>query len=336
MVSIKHIYLFVFCVFSLNCIKAQDIHLSQFYTAQLNLNPALGGDYHGAYRLANNYSNQWGQISDPITTTTIAFDRKFIRQYDVIDAGIILIHDQLAGLQLNNKLFLSGSYRKSFNGHEIAFGAQMGMVLKSISSKDLLFPDQWDYGMGDFNPNSLAGIENNLQPNQTFLDMNIGGAWSKQFGKLIPTVGFALFHINRPKDTYFGSKEKLRIRKVLNAEAIYLMNTSFSIEPKYLLMWTTKTQNMLLGSNFKYHIKGSPVRNIFAGALFRTGFNRNQDALIPIVGIGYKNFDFGFSYDVNVSELSRNSSRKTTLELSLIYTGPIYQPKQLSIPCDRY
>ena len=92
---------------------AQDVHLSQFYTAQLNLNPALGGYYDGEFRVAGNYRSQWSQINKPITTSMIAVDRKFYFYSDEIDAGIIVINDQFAGFNMNtNKIFVSGSYKK--------------------------------------------------------------------------------------------------------------------------------------------------------------------------------------------------------------------------------
>jgi len=42
------------------------------------------------------------------------------------------------------------------------------------------------------------------------------------------------------------------------------------------------------------------------------------------------------SYDLNVSQLSAQSNQKTTFELSIIYTAPIFLPKSIAIPCDRY
>jgi hypothetical protein len=68
-----HILLFVLSSVAV----AQDIHLTQYYTNQLNLNPALGGMYEGEYRIVANYRNQWREINTPLTTTMIAGDKKF-------------------------------------------------------------------------------------------------------------------------------------------------------------------------------------------------------------------------------------------------------------------
>ena len=96
---------------------AQDVHLSQFYTNQQNLNPALTGYYEGAYQISGNYRNQWRQIGgDPITTALVGFDHKFYYNSDEISGGILVIQDQFSDYGLNtNKILLSGSYKKMIN-----------------------------------------------------------------------------------------------------------------------------------------------------------------------------------------------------------------------------
>lgn len=330
-------YLVAIIFFCTMQIFAQDVHLSQFYTAQQNLNPALSGFYNGEYRIAGNYRSQWREIGDPITTAVIAFDKKFHFYSDEIDAGIIVIQDQFSGFNQNtNKIFLTGSYKKLWKYNEIRAGIQAGIVLKSTDLKTQTFPNQWVYETGIFDQN-LSNGENDISQSQNFIDVNFGVAWSKTFTKFKPTLGLSLFHINRPKDTYFNTPtERLRMRQVVHGEAVIDLNGPVSIEPKLLYMWTTKAQDALIGSNVKYHFKDSKVKNVYAGVLYRDGFGRNSDAVIPIVGLTYNRFDVGFSYDVNISTLSDYSARKSTLEFSLIYTAPMFSPKNLSIPCDRY
>ena len=330
-------YLVAIILFSTLQIFAQDVHLSQFYTAQQNLNPALAGFYNGEYRIAGNYRSQWREIGDPITTAVIAFDKKFHFYSDEIDAGIIVIKDQFSGFNQNtNKIFLTGSYKKLWKYNEIRAGIQAGIVLKSTDLKTQTFPNQWVYETGIFDQN-LSNGEDDVSQSQNFVDVNFGVAWSKTFTKFKPTLGLSLFHINRPKDTYFNSPvERLRMRQVVHGEAVIDLNGPVSIEPKLLYMWTTKAQDALIGSNVKYHFKDSKVKNVYAGVLYRDGFGRNSDAVIPLVGLTYNRFDVGFSYDVNISTLSDYSARKSSLEFSLIYTAPLFSPKNLSIPCDRY
>ncbi|MFT4545774.1 MAG: hypothetical protein ACI9EQ_002254, partial [Bacteroidia bacterium] len=106
--------------------------------------------------------------------------------------------------------------------------------------------------------------------------------------------------------------------------------------PQLLYMWTTNVQDMILGGNVKYHFQKSIIKHVLLGVLYRGGFGRNSDAVAPVIGMNIKNFDVGISYDLNVSKLSAQSSQKTTFELSIVYTAPLFTPKSVAIPCDRY
>lgn len=315
----------------------QDIHLTQFYTNQQNLNPGMVGMYDGAYRAVGNYRHQWPEINKAITTGLVGFDKKFFFFKDEIDAGILIANDNYSGFSLNTaKIYLTGAYKKMIKGHELRAGIQLGAVIKSTDLSSQTFPEQWVYQDGIFDPSVYNG-EDNLNATQAFFDMNLGFAWSHQFKKFKPTVGFSIFHITRPKDTYFSSAaERLRTRQSVQVMVDVPINSSFTAEPKFLYMWTTKVQDMVLGGNVKYHIKNAMVKNVYLGVLYRGGFGRNSDAVAPVVGFHIKNFDVGVSYDVNVSKLSAQSNQKTTFELSLIYTAPLFIPKNLTIPCDRY
>lgn len=317
--------------------SAQDIHLTQWYTNQLNLNPAMGGAYDGDFRVVANYRNQWREINTPLTTTMVGGDKNFNFYSDVINAGVLVVHDEFSDFGLTvNKIILSGSYKKMFRGHELRGGLQMGVVFKSTDLSDQTFPSQWVYETGEFDMGMPNG-ESQAGESLAHFDMNLGVAWSKQLTKRIRlTSGFSIFHVNRPKDTYFSShKERLRTRQLFHLEGDVRFG-QIGIEPKFIMMWTTLSQNMVLGSNFKYHFEKSMVRNVYLGVMYRTRFGANRDAAAPVIGMGISRFDIGFSYDLNVSELSTYSDTKTTFEISLVYTAPLFSPKNLSIPCDRY
>lgn len=316
---------------------AQDIHLTQFYTNQHNLNPAMVGMYNGDFRAVGNYRHQWPEINKPITTGMVGFDKKFFFFKDEIDAGIFIANDNYSGFSLNTtKIFVTAGYRKIIKGHEVSAGIQLGGVFKSTDLSSQTFPDQWVYQDGIFDPNVSNG-EVDLNASQSFFDMNLGFAWSHDFKKFKPTVGFSIFHVSRPKDTYFTEQtERLRTRQSVQVLVDVPINKSFSAEPQFLYMWTTKVSDMVLGGNVKYHFQKSILKHVFLGVLYRGGFGRNSDAVAPVVGARVSNFDVGISYDLNVSKLSAQSSQKTTFELSIIYTAPLFSPKSVAIPCDRY
>src|SRR5690606_18680685 len=128
----------------------------------------------------------------------------------------------------------------------------------------------------------------------------------------------------------------LRSRKVFYSDISYQINKELILKPRILMMWTTKANDMVLGSSISKLLLNIQIPEINAGIYYRHGVNRTLDAVIPTVGFRYRRFDIGFSYDVNVSSLSTSVDRKSTLEFSLIYTAPSSKPQYLIIPCSRY
>jgi type IX secretion system PorP/SprF family membrane protein len=343
--------LVLFLIIGSSCIYAQDIHLSQFYNSDHLLNPAKIGDYDGDYRLTANYRNQWRQLNkQPINTYLLSFDHMFFLKNHQFSAGFLVTSDRFQAEEVSyitgnpfsytvnsNKIFLGLSYAYTWRKHVFRGGLQTGMVMSSSDPTTQTFPNQWDYLAGDFN-SKTPNAESQIKPSQNFLDLNIGGSWTKKFNNLTPKVGFAINHINRPKDSYFkNDTERLRARKVFFTELNCPINTKFTLLPKILFMWTAKANDLLVGSNLSVQTTSKIIPNYYFGAHYRHGISRVFDALIPTFGFQYKKYAIGLSYDVNLSSLSSGTNlRKGTFEFSLIYTGASTIPKKVLLPCDRY
>ena len=332
---------FIFAFSISNQIIGQDIHLSQFYASDHLLSPAKVGDFEGSYRVTGNYRNQWRQISTPISTYIISYDRAFHYYSHEIDGGILVAQDEFAGFnQTMTKVLVTGGYAYNHNGNILRLGMQGGLVFRKTDLTKQSFPSQWDYSQGTFD-RSITNQENNINENTSYVDFNSGVQWSKQYAKFKAKVGFALNHINRPNDEYFSNYittlESLNMRKVVYLEADYKINSKFSVQPRYLLMWTTKANNFVLASNIKRHIDHKVIQSVYAGGMFRHSLGSNNDAAVLVVGTEINDFNFGLSYDVNTSDLSQQvDSRRGTFEVSIIYTAPSFAAKKITIPCDRY
>lgn len=333
----KKLFTFFFVVVFFNASNAQDIHLSQFYNSNLLLNPAKTGDFDGDFRFTGNYRNQWREISNPINTYIAAFDKGFNYYSQTIDAGILVARDEFSGFgSVTTKILLSLAYEYEFREHKFRIGIQPGVVFKKTDLKSQTFPTQWDFNTGTFDENT-SNLESNIDPSHAFFDLNLGFQWSKKFEKIAPKVGFSINHINRPKDTYFATfTERLRARKVFHTELNWKLNEKLTLEPQLLFMWTTKANDMVLGTNLRHAVKNKKLTSFYYGAHYRHGIKRTLDAVIPTVGLKYKSFDLGFSYDINVSSLSENVKRKTSFEFSIIYIAASSKAKYRTLPCDRY
>ncbi len=318
-----------------NVLTAQDIHLSQFYNSDQLLNPAKVGDFDGDYRVTANYRNQWNtQTLQPITTSILSFDKGFHYYSHQIDGGILVARDGFSGFQtVTTKILLSAGYSYQYKENKFRFGIQPGIVFNSTDLSRQTYPDSWNFGTGNFD----IQTKESKNASAKYFDLNIGTQWSRKFKKFEPKVGFAINHINRPKDTYFSAtSERMRARKVFHAEANYPLTDKITLQPKLLFMWTDNANDMVFGANVKHAINNKSIPSVYWGAHYRHGINRLVDAVIPTAGFKYKKFDFGFSYDVNVSSLSRNTELKTTFEFSLIYIAASSKSRYITLPCDRY
>ncbi len=316
--------------------NAQDVHLSQFYTATHLLNPASMGDYEGDYRLIANYRSQWWQVNEPLNTAVVSFDKAFYYYSHEFDIGGVLVNDKLSYFGfVTKKILLAASYEYKLSGHRFRFGFQPGVIIRSNDFSTQTFPNQWYYKGGIFDQN--IPNEEPYSGGFTNFDLNVGFQWSKTFSRFTPTAGIALNHINRPKDTYFDVfRERLRSRKVIHGALDYSVSSRIVVQPKLLMTWTAKSNNMVAGANVRYLLASEDNVSLHGGAYFRYGVSRTTDAIIPVVGGSYKNFDLGVSYDSNISSLSFDSERKGVFEISLIYTASSSKPKEVIIPCDRY
>lgn len=320
-------------------IKAQDIHFSQFYANAMTVNPAETGNFNSDFRISNIYRNQWKSIVGiPYKTLTIGFDKNFYINDNNFAWGVYIIHDQSGPAALTaNKIYGSFAWHKTINSHKIHVGIQPGFSFKSINSSELTFPSQYDRDMGDFNT-GWYNNEANLNESLNYFDLNVGGIWSKPFGKIIPEIGFALFHINYPKETFYADGDKIALRKVFHASTRYNLNESFYITPRFLYMGQRKASDMILGGNFGYNVAKNQMKlkSVFFGPYFRSGFARNIDAAYFVIGGEFKTFDVGFSYDFNVSGLQTATNGRGAFEISFVYKAATSILNQIDIPCDRF
>jgi type IX secretion system PorP/SprF family membrane protein len=330
---------------------AQDIHLSQFYNQDHLLNPAKIGDYDGDYRFSANYRNQWRQLNkQPISTYLISFDHIFFYKKHQFSAGLMVTSDRFQGEETSyitgipftynvnsNKFLVSLAHSFTYKKNSFRVGIQTGMVMSSSDPSTQTFPNQWDYQSGDFN-SKISNLEGQLKPSQNYIDLNLGGSWTKKLLKCTPKIGFSINHINRPKDSYFkNDKERLRARKVFFTEVFIPLSSKYSLQPKLLMMWTAKANDLLIGTNFQIQTSNKIIPSYYVGLHYRHGVSRVFDAIIPTVGFYYQKYVVGLSYDVNLSALSTGTNaRKGTFEFSLLYTGASTIPKKVLLPCNRY
>jgi len=355
-VSLVVALLFVFAQ-----VAAQDIHFSQIDAADLvTVNPANTGNYDGDWKFGGLYRSQWPSIEKAFSSSTAFYDQQI---GDKLSGGIVLINDQAGIVRLNtNKLYLSGAYRMSFgadkeDNNSLRLGLQLGGVYKNVDPNSLSFPGQFDANAnsdlgGYFNP-ALDNEETGLNNSLFYMDINIGANFRfNKSGKVSPAIGLAVLHVNNPKDSFLGAKEKLPQRYVADIGLHWKLKEQAWLYPYAMTTFHAKANETLFGVDLilSFYENPTTLTGFFLGIASRSNLTRAfqdnttelsndaglQDAFIAKFGVEMGNIRLGFSYDQNVSTFQTATDGFGAVELSLIYMAKTTKLREIQVPCDRF
>lgn len=340
---------------------AQDVHLSQFYASPLLLNPAMTGNISGGYRASLIYRNQWSSIPAPYSTVAASFDASLLGcklGIDHLGAGLALYNDRSGDGVLNEFTILASlAYHKGIDQEgrfNISAGAQVGYTQKSIDFTKLNFENQIsNYEFVSTAPNGEP-VNSNRFSN---VDFRAGGLFTGIVNDRVNLyAGGGFFHLTKPQETFLVSgtgtnkNNQLDSRLVMHGGGTFGITNRFSILPSVLYMTQTANREITVGTAFGYSLTeqkrsrynryGKRSRpsttnegsSVYLGAWYRVG-----DAVIPYLGLDFSGFRFGFSYDINISDLKVASLNQGGVELSLVYTGKTDEcPRKQPLYCPRF
>lgn len=323
------ILLILFLAFQFHS-DAQDIHFTQFYATPQTLNPALTGVSEGTYRATAIYRNQWSSVTIPYVTYGGSFDIHILQnklKNDIFGVGIDLNADKSG----NGKLFFmqgiaTVAYNKALDKsgkHYIGIGLQGGYVQKGIKYNLLSFPTQFNGSDFDL---TLPNNETFSSNKTSYVDVNAGLLWHSQFGeRLNAFLGFSTYHINRPKETFLGSNNKISMRFVAHGGVKIKATEKIYITPNFIFQYQNKAKEILFGSGVEYHIDIKNTPMIFGlGAWYRLKDAGSISAMAEI-----KRIRLGVAYDINSSKLKPASNNRGGFEIALTYVGLLSGAKVL-------
>ena len=316
-----------------NPIKAQDPQFSQFYASSLYLNPAFTGNTT-ENRISGIYRNQWPSIPGAFISSSFSYDRNLAKVNSGI--GIIVTHDKAgsAGLRYNN---IGGlySYAIQLNKKLMArVGTKFSYTFRNYDPSKLLFADQI------IREGASNSIETNINQGISYADFSVGGlVYSKNYWG-----GFAFDHINQPNQSLLGDQVQLPIKFSLHGGYKFLLDgeletddhTSISLVANYKaqLKWDQLdlgfyyTKNQLI-TGFWY--RGLPLLKSY-----QPGY-ANNDALVLLIGLNLKGMRIGYTYDITISKLVRDTGGSH--EISLTYEWPHKKKKKRKrffVPCPKF
>lgn len=317
-------------------LRAQDAHYSQYYHAPALINPALTGIYRGDVRFMANYRSQWHAVPVNYNTFTGFADMKFIKRTDrkgFFSGGLAFNYDhagdsKLALANLNASL----SYTKTFS--PTAFGTvgfYLGGNQRAFKLGDLRFDNQFDTGLGAYNP-GLGNGEDFDETSIFFLDFGAGiniRLQSEQTETLIDLLdkrnkldfGVGIFHLNRPDQSFYNNdKTALPVRISPYAFGTLMLGRNVDLVANFSAQFQQEYREMVAMAGIKFHFNDRQLGKQIAlqvGAGYR--FHDFGDAFYPGIELSWNAWNVGFTYDINVSDFSIATRRRGGPEFSVRY-----------------
>ncbi len=311
-------------------LSAQDPQFSQFYANPLYLNPALTGAPI-CPRLIANYRNQWPSVENAFITYNASYDQyvEFLHG----GVGLLFTADRAGGGNLNTTM-ISLLYTYKFNITSRIYasaGVQVGYYQRRLVWENLLFEDMIDPQSGFVLPTSEK------QPDQSRVGVPDFSAGIFIGYEDIIYGGLSVSHLTQPNIGFYSDNtSQLYMKITVHAGSVinlrkggdYDEDKEFSISPNILYQQQFKYHQLNVG----FYLTFDPI---IGGLWFRHNFE-NADAVIPFVGIHYKNLRVGYSYDITLSNLKGASGGAH--EVSASWQFPCIEKRRRirAIKCPRF
>ena len=325
------------CFLTAQFISAQDIHLSQYHFDRLEVNPALTGIFNGDKQVSLINKSQYFSVPVDYLTFSGSFDMKFRKEQSpkgFFSAGALFNFDQAGDSKLSLiTLNVNGSYTRALaKGIFVGLGAYVGGGQRSFKDQNLTWDNWW---AGDHIDITNGSGETYTRTNFFWLDLGAGlnvRLQGKDRTKL--DLGVGAFHLNEPGQDFYGSSDdiKLPTRLALSAMGVLKLANRLDIFANGLHQDQGPYKENLVGGGLIIHISNKKAREVELHLGIST---RLDDALIPMIALGYDGWKGGFSYDVNTSPFRAATDKKGGPEFFLNYTfkklWPLEQTRVCSI-----
>jgi type IX secretion system PorP/SprF family membrane protein len=303
---------------TLQSVAQTDPHFTQNYTYPMYTNPAMTGGSDGDYRISAVYRNQWGSVSNPYSTTGLSFDTRTNKN---IAVGVNLMNQKAGDGGFNyfnayGSVAYTGVKFGTDNNHRLVLAIQAGLINRKVDQSKFKWGDQWNpitgYNAGNSTSESFANTSS------TTFDAGAGVLYydATPDKKTNAFAGVSVFHINKPKDPIISNGSvalnTIPMRYVLHGGLSFNLSERTSIVPHVLYMQQGTAMEAMIGTYVQLNV------NEETDFMFG-GYYRFNDAIAPFVGVDWRNFIVGLSYDVNASKLGSMTRNVNSFELSLSY-----------------
>lgn len=324
----------IFYFLVVTSMSAQDIHLSQYHFDRLQINPALTGMFNGDKQVALLYKSQWAVVPVEYSTFSGSFDMKLRKTQTpkgFFSVGGLFNYDQAGDGNLSlGSLTVNGSYTRALSkSFFVTLGGAAGGGQRKFDIQGLKFESQWDGG-GITLPNGETFDETSF----FYLDLS-GGLNLRLQGKdrTKIDVGVGAFHLNEPSYSFYKNDNiSLPVRIAFSGLGVLKVANRLDLYGNGLIQQQGPYEETLAGGGVIIHISNKKAREVELHLGVATRF---EDALIPMIALGYDGWKGGFSYDITTSDFQTANDQKGGPEFFLTYTykklWPLEQTKVCSI-----
>lgn len=298
---------------------SQDIHFSQFFNTPYATSPGNIGVFDGDYRAGGVFRQQWRSVTQPYSTFGIGGDARNFLHKDGLGAGAWLYNDRAGDSRLNTFHFsIGGSWTQRIGDGDkqsITGGLQLGFTSLSLDQGDLSFDAQYN---GFYYDPALDDGESFSRDAMTHPDVHAGLVY-----RYMPEprqevqVGLGLFNLTTPDIGFLGEPGvPLDMRSTFHVLTRFPAGEKVDVLPMVQYMTQGKFREFILGGQAriiqfeKYGLR----RALRLGLYYRAA-----DAGTIFAGFDYDAWDFGISYDINLSDLVPASHSRGGLELTAIW-----------------
>ncbi|MFZ9718259.1 MAG: PorP/SprF family type IX secretion system membrane protein [Chitinophagaceae bacterium] len=319
---------------------AQDPNFSQFFASPLTLNPALTGKFNGMVRVAGNYRNQWPTINNAFRTATASADFGILEnktgELDRFGAGIMGMYDMNGdGIMKSNYVSASLAYHKGIDEsgyHQLSVGFSGTYAQRRVDFSKLDFEDELT-SLG-FTGTTTEFLGNNGLLNLRYADLNAGILYTGATNDYNSFYfGASVYHINRPKVSFQGADYSLQPRITVHGGGYFPAGDGITVFLSGIHQQQAGASETMIGGAIGIDVN-SGAENLTT--LYAGGWWRSRDAIVPYVGMEFRNYQLGISYDVNTSLLRTASKRRGGMEISLIYIQQHKDPNRRKMNCPRF
>jgi type IX secretion system PorP/SprF family membrane protein len=320
----KYYIVLLVLLFSNKVASAQDPNFSQFIASPLSINPALTSNGESSWRAMSNVRTQWVGIGSSYITQSLSVDGKLKKLDDdnyLGIGGMVIAEKAMDGIFKSTYININTAYHLSLDNKGNGLAVGLGYINNNtrIDFSQLSFDQQlssigFDRTLPAGEPSlsnatsfssACAGIMYTYDNDNTFL--NLGAAGYRFVKSNRSVLDDKTQYISPRYDIHADFGTALNERVNLNVSAVHIIQNG--------------TSNTSIGTSFglvqnSNDFNSEQLRMLNLGMFYKIG-----NAIIPYVGYNYNAFQFGFSYDVNVSSVKSGSMSATSFEISFMYRG---------------